>query len=51
MSSEAYYSIQVPNKNPSDRHSEGFSIPFFYGGLFHRLVTDYLSPSSHLLMQ
>ena len=26
----------------------GFSIPFEYGGLDHRLVTDYLSLSSHL---
>lgn len=29
----------------------GFSIPFLCGGLNHRLVTDYSSPSSHLQMR
>ena len=28
----------------------GSSIPFWYGGLCHRLVTNYLSPSNHLMM-
>ena len=41
---------ETANENPKDRNSLGFSIPFFYGGLIHRLVTDYLSPSNHLMM-
>ena len=29
----------------------GFSMPFWYGGLNHRLVTDYLFLSNHLQMR
>ncbi|MCI8536776.1 MAG: hypothetical protein HFG68_14660 [Hungatella sp.] len=28
--------------------AQGDSIPFWYGGLSHRLITDYLSLSNHL---
>ena len=51
MSAEAYYSIQVPTQKPLGPSFRGVFYSVFYGGLFHRLVTDYLSPSSHLLMQ
>ena len=30
------------NENPRESRSLGFSIPLWYGGLFHRLITDYL---------
>ena len=39
------------NENPKESHSLGFSMPFWYGGLNHRLVTDYLLLSNHLQMR
>ena len=39
------------NENPKESHSLGFSMPFGYGGLNHRLVTDYLFLSNHLQMR
>ena len=39
------------NENPKESHSLGFSMPFWYGGLNHRLVTDYLFLSNHLQMR
>ena len=39
--------LETQNEKPRERNSLGFSIPFLYGGLNHRLVTDYLSPSNH----
>ena len=43
--------LETQNEKPRDRNSLGFSIPFLYGGLNHRLVTDYLSLSNHLQMR
>lgn len=40
-------STWTTNENPGAA-TPGFSIPFWYGGLDHRPVTDYLSPSNHL---
>ena len=42
---------ETANEKPRESHSLGFSIPFLYGGLNHRLVTGYLSPSNHLQMR
>ena len=39
------------NENPRESRSLGFSIPLWYGGLFHRLITDYLFLSNHLQMR
>ena len=36
--------LETQNEKPRDRNSLGFSIPFLYGGLNHRLVTDYRLP-------
>lgn len=37
-------------KGPGVATSGAFSIPFWQGGLYLRLATAYLSPSSHLQM-
>ena len=42
---------ETANEKPRELRSLGFSIPFLYGGLNHRLVTGYLSPSNHLQMR
>ena len=39
------------NENPRESRSLGFFIPLWYGGLFHRLITDYLFLSNHLQMR
>lgn len=39
------------SKKPRRSQLRGFSIPLWQGGLFLRLATAYLSPSSHLQMQ
>ena len=41
---------ETANENPR-MAVRGFSIPFLYGGLDHRLVTGYLPPSNHLQMR
>ena len=40
---------QMASENPRVA-ALGFSIPFWYGGLDHRLVTGYRSLSNHLMM-